>query len=154
MSIADPYNRSGLYMQWFVGEDGNLYRIDGWGINSGAVLIGAGVASGLSSGTWLFPVNYREDSYCAKCHCSLNRESKVTATGVSGLYVQYCYSCAEFNWQKYRGFGGREKWIDESIPEFAKVLDNYAKADYLEEQGRLEDAKFIRINNTPIVSSR
>jgi hypothetical protein len=126
------YDSSGIYGAMFFSGEG----------------VGVGVISGVENGTYLVKQQVYSSGgkrrICFRCYYDLyfGRES-VTITDSSGLVADYCYSCAGFDYHK-GGFVQKEEWIRDSLPSWCSGMDNYAMADYLEEQNRSADAYYIR----------
>lgn len=141
------YPRHHLYL-----AGGNRLLLFTSGSLSGALIYQGSEMSGLPVGAYYSPTviasSIGPDKLCFRCGTPV-WQAVVTVMGCSGLYVQMCHSCAGFDYQK-GGFHNRGDWIRESVPNWARGLSDYALADYLEEQGRITDAEYLR---QPIVKS-
>lgn len=134
-----PYPRHHMYL-----AGGNRLFLYTSGSLSGALIYQGVELSGLPEGAYYTPTVEASglDSICFRCGAPVWQGS-VTVMGCSGLYMQCCHACAGFDYQK-GGFHNRGDWIRESVPSWATGLSDYALADYLEEQGRIKDAVYLR----------
>lgn len=80
---------------------------------------------------------------CWRCNADL-WDNSVTVTGISGLMMMFCHSCAGYNYQSGGFSWQREAWIRESVPQCDAGMPAEILADWLEEQGRLGDANYLR----------
>lgn len=87
-------------------------------------------------------------SKCFMCGKLLQGETRVTVTGASGLGQTFCWDCAGYRYEPSRRFLTREDYIREDLPKWLEDFPNPVVADWLEEQQRYNDAKYMR--NLPV----
>ena len=83
---------------------------------------------------------------CWRCKTAHTFSASVTVTGMSGLFAIYCHKCAGYK-SLENGMGGfewqKEYWIRASVPLHSDTPKEIV-ADWLEENGKLEAAQYIR----------
>lgn len=94
--------------------------------------------SGGTSGSYFGPFS---DCYiCKKGLTLLSGQNYVLVAGYPSRY--FCYECAGYKREEFR-FETREDWIRDTLP-FSQDTPAEILSDWLEEQGRLKDAQYMR----------